>query len=151
MAKKRKFADGGNIRQPGEKIPFKTGSGRYDSETSKDSPYGIRGRESAARGLEMNAEGVRDAYESYKLPNDPDTRTLVKKIRGGDRTAGDTLRNAANADTSAYFTKEDSVRKALKAATPSADDVVRGYKKGGSVGGRGDGKAVRGRTKGRFV
>lgn len=33
----------------------------------------------------------------------------------------------------------------------AADDAAEGYKKGGRVGGRGDGKAVRGRTKGRFI
>lgn len=33
----------------------------------------------------------------------------------------------------------------------AADDAAEGYKKGGRVGGRGDGKAMRGRTKGRFI
>jgi len=33
----------------------------------------------------------------------------------------------------------------------AADEATEGYKRGGRVGGRGDGKAVRGRTKGRFI
>jgi len=40
---------------------------------------------------------------------------------------------------------------AMEEFQSAADDATDGYKRGGRVGGRGDGKAMRGRTKGRFI
>ena len=46
---------------------------------------------------------------------------------------------------------ERKLEKTGKAERENYMDSMGSYKKGGSVGSRGDGKAIRGRTKGRFV
>jgi hypothetical protein len=43
------------------------------------------------------------------------------------------------------------MKSAMEEFQSAATDADEGFKRGGRVGGRGDGKAIRGRTKGRFI
>ena len=156
MVKKHKFADGG----PTKKLPFKDappGENRYDMGTEK-SPfegYGMGNKKQranfAAEGVEQNVENARTDYEKYKLPSDPSAKDMIKKLRSGDEKAARTLHDAYDAADTSRYALERATKERIKAATPSISEAIRGYKKGGSVSSRGDGKAVRGRTKGRFV
>ena len=53
--------------------------------------------------------------------------------------------------TSDMASKTGRMKGAMEEFQSAADDASEGYKRGGRVGGRGDGKAIRGRTKGRFI
>lgn len=53
--------------------------------------------------------------------------------------------------TSDMASNTGRMKGAMEDFQSSFDDDSDGYKRGGRVGGRGDGKAVRGRTKGRFI
>lgn len=53
--------------------------------------------------------------------------------------------------TSDMASKTGRMKGAMEEFQSAADDATDGYKRGGRVGGRGDGKAIRGRTKGRFI
>jgi len=53
--------------------------------------------------------------------------------------------------TSDMASKTSRMKGAMEEFQSAADDATDGYKRGGRIGGRGDGKAIRGRTKGRFI
>lgn len=148
---------------PPRKIPFKPdaplGTERYDMTRNPEDPYaGSMGyskadkRAGAKYAFDTDYEDTRSDYEKYKIPSDPSSEDMSKRLGAGDRKAKNALQDAHDARHSSYYTNLNSTRSQLKADTPTPDEAIRGYKKGGSVhGGRGDGKVIRGRTKGRFV
>ena len=55
------------------------------------------------------------------------------------------------ADTAEASRATGRMKGAMEEFQSAATDAEEGFKRGGRVGGRGDGKAIRGRTKGRFI
>jgi hypothetical protein len=55
------------------------------------------------------------------------------------------------ADTAEAAQSTGRMKSAMEEFQSAATDADEGFKRGGRVGGRGDGKAIRGRTKGRFI
>lgn len=83
-------------------------------------------------------------------------KPAARKPRGSseDDAFMEDLRASAarmKADTAEAARATGRMKGAMERFQSAADDATEGYKRGGRVGGRGDGKAVRGRTKGRFI
>jgi hypothetical protein len=123
----------------------------------------------AEDGMDRNYEGMKTAYDKYKLSEDPSSKKITEQLRRGSVKAEKPLSKALQAADDAYFATREEAQDKLRASTkpkPGEYDFKKGgavkskaksvcMKSGGSVkssaSSRGDGCAQRGKTKGRIV
>jgi hypothetical protein len=121
----------------------------------------------AEDGMDRNYEGMKTAYDKYKLSEDPSSKKITEQLRRGSVKAEKPLSKALQAADDAYYATSEEVDSRLKkeaSPKPGEYDFKKGGKvkakpmkafaKGGSVkssaSSRGDGCATKGHTKGRI-
>tara|TARA_R110000822_G_scaffold2985_1_gene13645 strand:+ start:139 stop:642 length:504 start_codon:yes stop_codon:yes gene_type:complete len=107
-----------------------------------------------AEGVGLDYEGMKTAYDKYKLSDDPSSEKLRKQLAKGSVKAEKPLSKALRASDDAYLAGSEEIESKLKkAAAPKLGEY--NFKKGGmvksSASSRGDGCAQRGKTKGRMI
>lgn len=130
------------------------GLAAYSSAAGKDSdkPQNYPGE-----GLKPRAAFPQGSPESsIPAPKKAAPKPMARKPRAtadDDAFLNDLRASAAKmkAETADMAGATGRMKGAMEDFQFAADDAAEGYKKGGRVGGRGDGKAMRGRTKGRFI
>lgn len=115
-----------------------------------------------AEGVGLDYEGMKTAYDKYKLSDDPSSEKLRKQLAKGSVKAEKPLSKALRASDDAYLAGSEEIESKLKKASspkPGEYDFKKGgkvktkcYAKGGSVkssaSSRGDGCATKGHTRG---
>ena len=155
-----------------ENLSFITRKGGERDSTSRVSGMTKKAATKQAKsdaedGMDRNYEDMKTAYDNYKLSNAPSSKKLTERLRKGDITAEKPLSNALQAADDAYFATREEAHDKLRASTkpkPGEYDFKKGgavkskaksvcMKSGGSVksgASRGDGCAVKGKTRGRY-
>ena len=95
------------------------------------------------------------SVSSTGAPKAPIAKPKARPSRASEDDAfmADLRASAAKmkADTAEASRATGRMKGAMEEFQSAATDAEEGFKRGGRVGGRGDGKAIRGRTKGRFI
>ena len=92
----------------------------------------------AKYGFDLDKEGMRTTYETYKRDGDPSSADASKRMGKADEKAIEAVQRAGQESDYEYQRETNRGRKSSMAA-------------GGSVSARADGCAQRGKTKGRMV
>jgi len=115
----------------------------FREPTTKESARG------AKYSFDMDKEGMKTGYETYKMKDDPTSEQISKKLGSADEDAIAKVKAAGRAEDS-ESRREENRAKAMKSVNETGS-----FKKGGmiksSASKRADGCAKRGKTRGKMI